>query len=264
MPDYLDAIAKDGSFRWSPERLPIDVYIEDGSGVPGYRPHFKAMIERAFDEWCDTSKGLLRWRQVSNPRMADVICTWTNNPTIRTGSVEAGQTRTLVQQNRYTGEGKIVNAQISILTELMGRPFSDINMYKTCLHEVGHALGLQGHSDVASDIMYPTVNDRQTAQLNQRDINTIARLYTSGGYDNVAGNGGMDRGGYTVSQYDDRSDRFGNALPPRAPQMQRGQDPRGGGYYSMRARHHMRGTWEQRAAIREYLRRAAEQGRFFN
>lgn len=175
--NYLAAISQDGSFRWSADRMPIDVYIADGGAVPGYRAEYRKMIADAFNEWCNNSKGLLKWRQVNDPRQADVVCTWTNNPTIKPGSVEAGQTRTLVQTNRDTGEGKIVTAQISILTELMGRQFSNENMYKTCLHEVGHALGLQGHSDVPSDIMYPTVNQTQIAKLKSRDLNTLTRLY---------------------------------------------------------------------------------------
>ncbi|MDZ4837196.1 MAG: matrixin family metalloprotease [Candidatus Melainabacteria bacterium] len=187
--NYLAAISQDGSFRWSADRMPIDVYIADGGAVPGYRAEYRKMIADAFNEWCNNSRGLLKWRQVNDPRQADVVCTWTNNPTIKPGSVEAGQTRTLVQTNRDTGEGRIVTAQISILTELMGRQFSNENMYKTCLHEVGHALGLQGHSDVPSDIMYPTVNQTQIAKLKSRDLNTLTRLYEDTRYTASNSNG---------------------------------------------------------------------------
>lgn len=180
--DYLSAVSQDGSFRWSPDRLPLHVYISQGGNTPGYRPEFRKMIADAFNEWCNNSHGLLSWSQVNDPSRADVVATWTNNPTIKPGAVEAGQTRTLVQNNRETGEGRIVTAQISILTQFMGKPFTNENMYKTCLHEVGHALGLQGHSDVASDIMYPTVNPTQATSLKARDVNTLAHLYSVAGY----------------------------------------------------------------------------------
>lgn len=180
--DYLAAVNADGSFRWSPDRLPLRVYITDGGNVAGYRPEFRKMIADAFNEWCKNSHGLLSWSQVNNANQADIVCTWTNSPTVQPGSVEAGQTRTLVQTNRDTGEGRIVSAQISILTQFMGKSFTNENMYKTCLHEVGHSLGLQGHSDVASDIMYPLVNPAQATNLKQRDFNTMTHLYSVAGY----------------------------------------------------------------------------------
>ncbi len=60
----------------------------------------------------------------------------------------------------------------------MGRSFSDTDTYKTCLHEVGHAIGMEGHSNTPSDIMYPMLNSAQTPYLKERDINTIAALYS--------------------------------------------------------------------------------------
>jgi predicted Zn-dependent protease len=180
--NYLSTVTQEGNFHWSPDRMPLKVYVSDGANVPGYRPEFRKMITDAFSEWCNTSNGVLSWKQVNSAKGADIVCSWTDTPTIRPGSVEAGQTRTLVQTNRDTGEGRIVTAQISILTALMGKNFSNENMYKTSLHEVGHALGLQGHSDVASDIMYPTVNEDQVARLKPRDVNTMSQLYSDTGF----------------------------------------------------------------------------------
>ncbi len=195
--NYLSTVTQEGSFHWSPERMPLKVYVSDGRNVPGYRPEFRKMITDAFSEWCNTSNGVLSWKQVNSAKGADIVCSWTDTPTIRPGSVEAGQTRTLVQTNRDTGEGRIVSAQISILTALMGKNFSNENMYKTSLHEVGHALGLQGHSDVASDIMYPTVNENQVGRLKPRDVNTMSQLYSDNGF--------------TASNSFDTSNEFGDS-----------------------------------------------------
>jgi len=265
--DYLAQVSKEGSFRWAMDRLPLDVYISDGRNVPGYQPHYRTMMMESFQEWADKSGGLMNWREVSSPRQADITVSWTANPTIRPGSVEAGQTKTLVSQNRFTGEGTIMTAEISILTELMGRGFSDDNMRKTCLHEVGHALGLQGHSDVPSDIMYPTVNEQQVAKLKQRDLNTLAKLYSEPAAvaetprarfgrsmpmpaQDYATNGGAMYG---------NDERGFVATPDVPPWMNRsiGQAPPSDGGHYMR---HM----GRRAAFREMMRRQAEQNGWYN
>lgn len=260
-PDYLNAVNTDGNFRWSPEKLPIDVYIADGRGVAGYQPEYRQMMIDAFNEWCDTSNGTMTWREVQNPNKSDVMVNWTSSPNVRPGAVEAGQTKTLVQQNKITGDGKIVNAQISILTELLGRSFAEDAMRKTCLHEVGHALGLQGHSDVPTDIMYPTVNEHQVAKLKSRDINTLARLYSSD-TNNVATTprGRMMRRDFSDADGIvpfDNSDQFAQQAPNMPPWMHRSMGQ------AFRGPRFMRGMNRQ-AAMQEFMRRQAEQSGWYN
>lgn len=180
--DYLDAVGAQGIYRWSAQRMPLKVYIQDGSGIPGYRPSFRSFLVKSFDEWARISNGRVSWRQVSSPHQADVVCVFTANArSAGHQGFEAGVTQTIIQENRRTGEASIQKAHMTILTQWQGRTFSDDDVYKTCLHEVGHAIGLQGHSNVPSDIMYYAVNPRQTPYLTQRDANTIAKLYSTYG-----------------------------------------------------------------------------------
>lgn len=66
---------------------------------------------------------------------------------------------------------------------LMNEPASAFpltnNLIRTlCLHEIGHAIGLIGHSAKASDVMYCTgqIVD-QEKHLSKRDVNTLHALY---------------------------------------------------------------------------------------
>ena len=187
--DYLaDIVAEGGGMhRWPRAKFPLKVFIADGSRVPGYLPQMRQMIAQAFNDWQTSTNGVVSWRQVTNPMQADIVALWTADVQARGGGVEAGNTESLTSVDPYTRSGQIEAAKITILTGMNGRPFSDTEMRKTTLHEVGHSLGLEGHSRTQTDIMYPAVNPAQTPYLKQRDVNTLVRLYSG----NPATNGGF-------------------------------------------------------------------------
>lgn len=174
---YLSAVTKEGTFTWSLDQMPLRVYIEDGTGTPGYRSDYANYIRRAFNEWRTNSNSTITWREVNSPELANIICSWTAEARAKGNGVEAGETQTTIQRSAFLATGRIVRAHVLVLTYIFGHSLPDADVYKTCLHEIGHALGLQGHSSTTSDIMYPILNGNQTPYLRERDQNTIMALY---------------------------------------------------------------------------------------
>ncbi|MES2461718.1 MAG: matrixin family metalloprotease, partial [Armatimonadota bacterium] len=64
-----------------------------------------------------------------------------------------------------------------IRSQIAGQGSIDRAQYvSTVTHEMGHALGMIGHSSDPNDIMYPTIGP---LEVSQKDINTVATLYRS-------------------------------------------------------------------------------------
>lgn len=170
--DYLHEMVAGGATRWANTNRPLRVYI--GGGSAGFRSNYRQLFAGAMDEWSAASGGKLRWVQASSPEAADIVATWDASQASAPG--EAGNTRTRLGLGE-DGQHYIVGAQVSIMPTLNGQPYSDEEMHKIALHEIGHALGLR-HSSTSGDIMYWQSNQNQISALGPRDAATISRLYS--------------------------------------------------------------------------------------
>jgi hypothetical protein len=174
--DYIADLQDEGVYVWPADKLPIKVFIEDCSGVPGYRSSMKQILVNCFDTWTEASQGRA-WKQVDSPERADIVCRFTAALGLHNGDQEAGKTQTTVAR-RGGGAEMCDEANMSLLTQLNGRVFSDEDIQRTALHEVGHALGIQGHSPSANDIMYYAVNHQRPGYLSKRDVKTLLKMYS--------------------------------------------------------------------------------------
>lgn len=176
-PDYYSSISKEGIYKWAQEKMPLRIYIEPGLDVVGYFARFDKVLLDSFNEWCKASGGNVSVTRVDNQNQADIFCSWTSNPeevTVSGTQGERGSARIIAKGNN------ILRATLKILTKpfLEDGYLSDDDMKKACLHEVGHVLGLQGHSNNNHDVMFFTV-DTSTVWpvLTKRDKATMSRLY---------------------------------------------------------------------------------------
>jgi hypothetical protein len=190
--DYYLSILHEGIYKWPKEKMPLKIFISDGttsdgSTVEGYNDSFKRTLVDAFNAWSQASGGRVTFLLVPAQNLADIYCIWTSDPqeVKEEGETEGGSVKLIAR------DSNIVRATLKILT----RPLNDqVNgqgslsndeVMKICLHEIGHVLGLGGHSNNNHDIMFYG----QTAvgldpTLSRRDKATISRLYD--GYPKLA------------------------------------------------------------------------------
>lgn len=81
---------------------------------------------------------------------------------------------------RYAPTRQLSRAEITLLTvpTYEGSAITVTDIHRAALHEIGHALGTDGHSKNAQDIMYlGAVTTQNAPALSERDSKTLWRLY---------------------------------------------------------------------------------------
>lgn len=184
-PDYFASAASGGRFfRWPPNSIPIKVFIANGQNVPGYQPFYQKTLMDAFSTWATATGNKLLFSLAPDMRSANIICQWTANPNQvmdRGRLVEGGLTKLSGQPLPDGQSVNITRATMTILTTPRGPgpAMSQDQFTKVCLHEVGHAIGINGHSNNNKDIMFFSESPSIWPSLTNRDRATAMRLYAS-------------------------------------------------------------------------------------
>lgn len=173
--DYVKEITRQGVLRWPTSKMPLKVFIRNGQGVPGFDPSNQQLLTKSFQDWATASNGAVSFSFIKDPKQSDIECSWTNNPNTFTNKAEAGETN-LMGDKAGLCRGTIKLLTVPLVPEL---PLTENRMRMIYLHEIGHVLGLAGHTNNPQDIMFYSVNVADVwRDLTPRDGNTLMRLYT--------------------------------------------------------------------------------------
>jgi tetratricopeptide (TPR) repeat protein len=175
--DYLAYASHPGQMRWPDSQTTLHVYVQRGDNTVGYRPEYDGFCQQAFRDWSAASGGKVAFEFVKRPDGADIDWQWTNDFSKVSSVAEGGEAN--VQSSGKT----IKHASVTVLTvnPSVDSPLSSNQVQAVCLHEIGHALGLIGHSPRPEDIMFCSMPAASLKPaLSQRDIGTLVRLYQQG------------------------------------------------------------------------------------
>lgn len=175
--NYLNDVGGARLGRWPSNRMPLKVCIIPAANVKGYQPAFDQCLIKCFQDWGNCSGGKISFKGVSDPKTADIVCTWTSDTSKFMNSAEAGETTV------YGSQAGIQHVTMLVLTVphpmSPSIPVSENRLRWICLHEIGHALGLGGHTRNPQDIMFFTTPLADVwKELTPRDCNTIQTLYS--------------------------------------------------------------------------------------
>lgn len=175
--DYLVDAARDGLRRWPLKPMPLRVFVAPGNAILGYRLGLADIVKEAFADWSAVLGSRVRFAFVDDPKQAQIRVDWTDDPTRLLTRAEGGHATAF-------GIGHdLTDARIVILLSRPGQPrFADDRIREVALHEVGHALGLQGHSRNPGDIQFHSCvrhKGSERPELSARDKQTVIALYAA-------------------------------------------------------------------------------------
>ncbi len=168
---------------WARHKMPIKVYIHEAeddsikfnsnqSGLTDNTPG--EILQRAMDSWVQATEGRISFEKTGKQEDANICCFFTKDPDGLANDCAAG----LTTWNLETAHPQ---AKISVLAVNRddAKPVDRTEFYDTCLHEFGHALGLE-HSRSTADIMYRSVRATPLGALSENDKRRIITLYKLG------------------------------------------------------------------------------------
>jgi predicted Zn-dependent protease len=172
--DYFDAVRSTavGALVWT--KFPVKVYAEPPtqSVTPDRSGVWFAAVQQAVQEW----SRYLPLEMVSTPDQADILVQRTIPPLRQSGQnfrARAAETRYEVLVSRPVNAAPFLSHRFTVL---MRPGLSDAQLLGTARHELGHALGIWGHSSLESDALYVS-QVRTPPPISPRDVNTLKRVY---------------------------------------------------------------------------------------
>jgi predicted Zn-dependent protease len=176
--DYLAYVVRKGKPHfWSQMKMPLKVFISPGINKEFFNPDYVDILKGAFTDWQKRSRQLVRFEFTEKSRGSDIVVKWTDNLRKLAKLHRAGNTTTTANEFGRINSASIVLSTISPFKET-AEPMAEPDFKAVCLHEIGHALGLDGHSTNPGDIMFYSVSRvNKNRELSRRDITTLNRLY---------------------------------------------------------------------------------------
>ena len=165
--------------RWDVRSFPLKVYIEE-SNVPKY---YATNIRSALAQWMNRTT-FVNFTETKNEGDAQIVIRFKDtNPSACSGGIckyVVAYTEPTISSNNTLKRMTLTFYK----TNPRNQDFSPPEIYSTALHEIGHTLGIMGHSDKPGDIMNAAQNKGALSgsafgntKLSQRDLKTLVLLY---------------------------------------------------------------------------------------
>ncbi|MBE7704592.1 MAG: matrixin family metalloprotease [Cyanobacteria bacterium SIG29] len=174
-PNYIDNVLYEDQLIRFNNNKPIPYHISTHISVPDY---YISTVKEAFLNWQSATNGQISFVEVGNKSAAKIKVSFVNDFLIK-GLEPAGYSA--------GSQPKIENNVLSYAdieiknVDKSGKDFTQEGLLTIAQHEIGHALGLWGHSADSKDIMHFSGDyaDMYSSkkEITNRDVNTLMLVY---------------------------------------------------------------------------------------
>lgn len=173
-----NAVYGEGILRWDIRSFPLKVYIDDIDTVPEY---YIESIREAFDVWVK-STNFVKFTYVDSKSAANIIISFSD---INKNDCNEGGCKYVVAYTEPIIKGHNLLSHMNLTfyrTNPRNEGFSKSEIFNTAVHEIGHTLGVMGHSDNPADVMFAqkddgTLYEEIKGNLSISDVQTLVLLY---------------------------------------------------------------------------------------
>lgn len=165
--------------RWDKNSFPLTYSVSTEHPMPRY---YSEASDKAFKEWENGTNGFIKFKRVLSN--ADISVVFSENSIEKkldkNMEYKAAITMPVIEQDKFLKHMKIK----VLIRDYFGKIIEPEEIKIILAHEIGHALGLWGHTKDINAIMYYSrkkpysyYSDKTVSSLNAKDINTIKLLY---------------------------------------------------------------------------------------
>lgn len=171
--DYFNRITVASAGRLTRfDCMPITIYVGPIPLAEELHAEYLHNLEVAFSLWEEASQEGLQFERVSSPTQADIRLNWTHKSMRLHRNDKIGEA-SLVRE----GPDKFYVEIMIILRDACTLKLLDHNVIRAAiLHELGHAVGLWGHSPHPGDVMFHAA---AAMKPTKRDIATLRAVYAT-------------------------------------------------------------------------------------
>ena len=160
--EYLKHVLVNGHpNRWN--KPVVKVYLYENTIGVYKKEEIITKTKTAFSDWENALCGKIRFEYVKDVKDADIRVEYQRN--------NCDGTIGLCQYTKVAPNGEYLEIDIAL-----GLIYSHM-FYQDALHEIGHAIGLRGHSPFPLDNMYANLRPHYNNKLTEKDINTARLIY---------------------------------------------------------------------------------------
>jgi hypothetical protein len=176
-PDYVSSLVS--IRKWHKDAIPIKVYVRKNIQIPEFYEQFASIVRDSLDQWCAASGGALAYKLVNTKDAANVVCDYTDHRELLDPDHELGIEGSTKNRVRMDDNATDWANLVILVKDRPGAPRfrTRIFLTRTCLHELGHVFGMQGHSPNSNDVMYAAATLKDVPMLSERDKATIKQVY---------------------------------------------------------------------------------------